>query len=470
MSGVPACLAAAPMAWAAPPLALLLAWWWDLRLGEPPAAWHPVAWMGRLLGPLGAAAKRLPPAAAFAVGALVWLACAAALFAAAWSAQRLLVDQLGVFAALALAPLLKPMFAWRMLRDEVRAVQRAFEEVAGRGDGLRRARSRLARLVSRDVERLDEGGVREAAIETLAENLNDSVVAPLFWFALLGLPGAVVYRFANTADAMWGYRGEWEWAGKFAARADDALSWLPARLTAVLLVWAAPVRPRQAVRAASLSCTCVRTASESNPIGQADAPGEASTPLSVRAEPVEALSADLKSFDETRRHLSFDKPVLSFVEGLRVNGDGAQPQRPVQAELVEASAMGIGACVSTGSAQMDGVGPAFMPEGEPAPALTPGSAPGLWRTLRRLRPISRLTPSPNGGWPMGAMALLLGVRLGKPGVYLLNAEGAAPSPAHLARALALAGRGATRALALALPVAWLCGAAWACAAGTAAWR
>ena len=83
--------------------------------------------------------------------------------------------------------------------------------------------------------------MRESVIETLAENLNDSVVAPIFWFVLLGLPGAAVYRFANTADAMWGYRGtyrgqHWEWAGKWAARADDALSWLPARLTAGLLM------------------------------------------------------------------------------------------------------------------------------------------------------------------------------------------------------------------------------------------
>ena len=77
---------------------------------------------------------------------------------------------------------------------------------------------------------------REAAIETLAENLHDSVIAPLFWFAIAGLPGAAVYRFANTADAMWGYRDEREWCGKWAARADDALSWLPARLTALLLL------------------------------------------------------------------------------------------------------------------------------------------------------------------------------------------------------------------------------------------
>jgi adenosylcobinamide-phosphate synthase len=83
--------------------------------------------------------------------------------------------------------------------------------------------------------------VRESAIETLAENLNDSVVAPLFWFVLLGLPGAALYRFANTADAMWGYprvyRGRyWQWAGKWAAHADDVLSWVPARITALLIV------------------------------------------------------------------------------------------------------------------------------------------------------------------------------------------------------------------------------------------
>lgn len=60
-------------------------------------------------------------------------------------------------------------------------------------------------------------------------------MAPLFWFVLLGLPGAALYRFANTADALWGYRGRWEWAGKFAARADDLLNYIPARLTGLLL-------------------------------------------------------------------------------------------------------------------------------------------------------------------------------------------------------------------------------------------
>ena len=134
-----------------------------------------------------------------------------------------------------LAVVLKPTFAWRMLHTEVAAVERA---AAG---GVAAARAQLARLVSRDVNALDGDTVRETAIETLAENLNDSVVAPLFWYAVAGLTGAVIYRFANSTDAMWGYRGAREWAGKWkwkwrwAARAEDVLSWLPARITAALL-------------------------------------------------------------------------------------------------------------------------------------------------------------------------------------------------------------------------------------------
>src|SRR3989344_4198317 len=131
--------------------------------------------------------------------------------------------------AIATGLLLKPMLAWRLLRDEVLAVE------VGLVRSLPEGRERLARLVSRPVDRLDATQVRESAIETLAENLNDSVVAPLFWFAVAGLPGAALYRFANTADAMWGYKDHRRWMGAWAARADDALSWLPARLLGVRL-------------------------------------------------------------------------------------------------------------------------------------------------------------------------------------------------------------------------------------------
>jgi adenosylcobinamide-phosphate synthase len=207
-----------------------VAWLLDAVFGEPASRWHPVAWLGRVLGPVGHVARACAPAAAFTLGALAWLVLAALLVAVAlWleHAARELPAWVGVPL---LAMLLKPTFAWRMLRDETAAVQTALSEGA-----CELARERLSRLVSRDVSGFDEALLRESALESLAENLNDSVIAPLFWLALAGLPGAVLYRFANTADAMWGYRGAWEWAGKWAARADDVLSWVPARLTALLL-------------------------------------------------------------------------------------------------------------------------------------------------------------------------------------------------------------------------------------------
>ncbi len=217
------------------PLAMAVALGVD-RLGEPPAWMHPVVGMGRYLGLFKL--TKLPAALGFVAGALAWLLGAAlvafiALWLEGWVLMLLkpwtsLPGLVG--AAVLIGLLLKPLLAWRMLADEALAVEAAL------GESLEAGRARLSRLVSRDTAALSETEVREAAIETLAENLNDSVVAPLFWFAIAGLPGAAVYRFANTADAMWGYRDEREWCGKWAARADDVLSWIPARLTALLLM------------------------------------------------------------------------------------------------------------------------------------------------------------------------------------------------------------------------------------------
>ncbi|MDB5847060.1 MAG: cobalamin biosynthesis protein CobD [Rhodoferax sp.] len=227
--------------------ALLIAMAIDLVFGEPAARWHPVVWVGRGLGWAG---QRIAPDAdagtapegrdlpRFAAGAAYWCVGAVAVLGVAGLWQYAAAQLPPVFAACLLGLALKPMLAWRMLRDEVLAVEAAL------GTSLAAGRSQLGRLVSRDVAQLDAAAVRESAIESLAENLNDSVVAPIFWFVLLGLPGAALYRFANTADAMWGYRGVrqgrvWEWAGKWAAHADDVLSWLPARITGVLIGLAA---------------------------------------------------------------------------------------------------------------------------------------------------------------------------------------------------------------------------------------
>ncbi len=228
----------------------------DHWLGEPRANWHPVVWAGRYLDWVGrwvapASSPSLPltrDLKHFWLGMLFWLIGTTSVSVAAWVLQdaimmvpKYLSNSLhwhaAVGAALAAALLglaLKPLLAWAMLKSEVQAVETAL------GESLQAGRDRLGWLVSRDVAALTEAQVRESAIESLAENLNDSVVAPIFWFLLLGLPGAALYRFANTADAMWGYRGVrngqvWEWGGKWAAWADDILSWVPARITALLL-------------------------------------------------------------------------------------------------------------------------------------------------------------------------------------------------------------------------------------------
>lgn len=234
-------------------IALVVAFVLDRWLGEPPMRLHPVVWMGRYLGFMGGAiaprhAEPSPNWRAFWAGAMAWYGGAMLCAIAAFILQHQAMKLHPVLAGLLLGVLLKPMLAWRMLRGEVAQVESAL------GQSLDAGRRQVGRIVSREVMQLDAAQVRESAIESLAENLNDSVVAPVFWFVVAGLPGAVLYRFANTADAMWGYRGfragvHWEWAGKWAARADDVLSWIPARLTALLLAMASGRIPLGRLRA-----------------------------------------------------------------------------------------------------------------------------------------------------------------------------------------------------------------------------
>lgn len=229
-------------------VAALLALGIDQWIGEPPPKYHPVVWIGNYLDRAGAWLQASTQVAgqdwrSFWRGAAAWIAGAALVLVLAGAWQWLLWQLHWGVAVVLMGMSLKPLLSWRMLSDEVLAVQQQLDISLAHGQ------QQLARLVSRDVATLDATQVRESALETLAENLNDSIIAPLFWFALLGLPGAALYRFTDTADSMWGYpntyKGQrWQWAGKWAARADDILAWIPARISAVLLLFTGGIMRR----------------------------------------------------------------------------------------------------------------------------------------------------------------------------------------------------------------------------------
>jgi adenosylcobinamide-phosphate synthase len=196
----------------------------DAALGELPTRVHPVVWMGSLLRGVEGRAPRSDPAR-FAYGSLFGLG-----LPLLWAGVGFVLSSIAPWWLQAVA--LNATFAGRSLDEAARRVERAL--AAGH---LADARSQLRWLVSRPTHHLDSGLVAAAAIESLAENTVDSWVAPLLVYAVTGLGGAFAYRAANTADAMWGYHTlEYEWLGKTAARLDDVLNWLPARLGALVLL------------------------------------------------------------------------------------------------------------------------------------------------------------------------------------------------------------------------------------------
>ena len=205
----------------------------DVALGDPPGRLHPVSWIGagyawgrrHLLRPA-------PPWRLIAAGGGLTVAVAAAAAGMAAGLVWALRDA-GPVGLLIEALAVKTTLALRGLARAAHEVGRALS-----ADDLTEARHQVGvHLVSRPVANLDQAGVASAAIESVAENLTDSVVAPAFFFALFGLPGAVAYRAINTADAMIGYRdGPLEHFGKIAARLDDVLNLVPARLAALALV------------------------------------------------------------------------------------------------------------------------------------------------------------------------------------------------------------------------------------------
>jgi adenosylcobinamide-phosphate synthase len=227
-------------------LVLLGAIAFDLLLGEPPARLHPVVWMGRFQSALRRFAPA-PPARAFAFGLLMALAGPLVFGLGAWGALSLLAVAAFPLRVIAAIFLLKSAFAARALAGAAHAVEGSL----ARGE-LAAARAGLRSLVSRDTADLAAPEIAGAAIESVAENASDSVVAPLFYYVVGGVPAALAYRAINTLDAMIGYRGPTEWLGKVAARLDDAANFIPARLTTLLLAVASGAGGGSPVRALAL--------------------------------------------------------------------------------------------------------------------------------------------------------------------------------------------------------------------------
>ncbi len=199
------------------PLAALAAVLLDRLFGEV-RRFHPLVGFGTL----AAAIEKRLNRGTIAGGMLGW-----ALAVLPWVALALALRPLAPFAVDVL--LLYFSLGARSLCEHAEAVAQPLRE--GRLD---EARQRVGWIVSRDTAALDESGVAKAGVESVLENGNDAIFGALFWFALFGGPGALLFRLANTLDAMWGYRTErYNLYGRWAARFDDALNWLPARLTAL---------------------------------------------------------------------------------------------------------------------------------------------------------------------------------------------------------------------------------------------
>ena len=216
--------------------AMMVAMVVDALLGWPTRLFarigHPVTWLGWLIGALDSRWNRetdIPSIrrAAGVVAALLVIALAAGI---GWLVQRMIPSGLTGIAILGI--LAWPFLAFRSLYDHVADVRDPL-----RGGDIEAARRKVAMIVGRDPNRLDEAGIARAAIESLAENASDGVVGPVFWGVLFGLPGIIGYKAVNTLDSMIGHRTRRHEAfGWAAARIDDVANFVPARLTGLLFV------------------------------------------------------------------------------------------------------------------------------------------------------------------------------------------------------------------------------------------
>jgi adenosylcobinamide-phosphate synthase len=215
---------------------LLLALALDLAFGEMSNAWHPVAWLGKLISLEARLAPKTGKIRQLAYGVSMVLITLGLIVTAVYFLLAYLREINPVVYIIVAGLLVKFTFSLRGLRQAVDTVRRLLAR-----DKLTQARMSLKSLVSRDTDELNKDQLISAAVESAAENICDSFVAPLFYFLLFGVAGAIAYRVINTFDAMMGYHGHWEYLGKFAARLDDVVNFIPARITALIIVLSSPI-------------------------------------------------------------------------------------------------------------------------------------------------------------------------------------------------------------------------------------
>lgn len=210
-------------------LTLLIGWLMDLMFGDPEKLPHPVVYMGKWIAywehRLNVGNNRLVKGAVFAVSSILMV------FVVTYFMLMLLFF-FSLIGGCAISSILVFFcLAGYTLRKEVRMVFEAVDR------GLDEGRKQVARIVGRDTQELSAQEVRTAALETLAENLSDGVIAPLFWFFVFGVPGMIAYKMINTLDSMIGYQNpRYKDFGCWAAKIDDMANYIPARLSALLII------------------------------------------------------------------------------------------------------------------------------------------------------------------------------------------------------------------------------------------
>jgi adenosylcobinamide-phosphate synthase len=225
---------------------LILALLIDLVFGEPPNAIHPVAWMGRVIAFLIKACQKWSPVPQFMWGMAVTLLTMAIFATPVYFVLYWLSDSNLIAYIIVAAVLFKVSFSLKGLWQAALKIKKLLVE-----EKLPGARFELRALVSRNTSQLNTSQMVSATVESVAESSCDSFFAPLFFFAFLGVPGAIGYRVINTLDAMIGKHGQYEYTGKFAARLDSVVNYIPARLAALTIIlasWICRVKAENAWR------------------------------------------------------------------------------------------------------------------------------------------------------------------------------------------------------------------------------